>query len=97
MSLNAELAWRACANSARKVASSWSNRRSCSTAHRCSVTSSTSAKWVSAPTTSTYDCRPYNSGNTEDCTFNSPSSGTYHIMVRAYSTYSGVTVETVLE
>ena len=44
----------------------------------------------SAPTTSTYDCRPYKTGNSETCTFNSPTSGTYYVNVRAYSAYSGV-------
>ncbi|MEO1369967.1 MAG: PPC domain-containing protein, partial [Acidobacteriota bacterium] len=49
------------------------------------------------PTTSTYDCRPYQNGNSETCTFDPASSGTYYIMVRAYSTYSGVTVTTTPE
>ncbi len=43
-----------------------------------------------APTTSTWDCRPYLSGNTESCTFS--QSGTYHVLVRGYSTFSGVTL-----
>ncbi|MCW8875472.1 MAG: pre-peptidase C-terminal domain-containing protein [Kangiellaceae bacterium] len=42
------------------------------------------------PTTSTYDCRPYRSGNTENCSFATPQEGRYHVMVRAYSAYSGV-------
>lgn len=46
----------------------------------------------SQPSTSTYDCRPYLSGNNETCTFTNPSSGTWHIGIRAYSTYSGVTM-----
>jgi hypothetical protein len=45
-----------------------------------------------APTTTTYDCRPYLSGNSETCTFNSPAAGTYYVGVRAYATYSGVTL-----
>lgn len=44
------------------------------------------------PTTSTYDCRPYKSGNNETCTFNNPSTGTWHVGIYAYSTYSGVTM-----
>lgn len=47
-------------------------------------------RFGSAPTTTTYDCRPYKAGNNETCTFNNPSGGTYHINVRAYSTFSGV-------
>ncbi|MGY6519331.1 MAG: S8 family peptidase [Lysobacteraceae bacterium] len=44
------------------------------------------------PTTSTWDCRPYLNGNNESCTAASPQAGTYHIMVRGYSSYSGVTL-----
>ena len=46
----------------------------------------------SAPTTSSYTCRPYLSGNTESCTWAAPTAGTYHVSVRAYSTFSGVTL-----
>ncbi|HPA02176.1 MAG TPA: PKD domain-containing protein, partial [Chiayiivirga sp.] len=45
------------------------------------------------PTTSTYDCRPYKAGNSETCTAATPSVGTYHIMLRGYSAYSGVTLK----
>ncbi|MCG8420691.1 MAG: pre-peptidase C-terminal domain-containing protein [Proteobacteria bacterium] len=44
------------------------------------------------PTTSTYDCRPYSSGNDETCTVPSPDTGYYYVSVRAYRTYSGVTL-----
>ena len=44
----------------------------------------------SAPTTSTYDCRPWLNGNNETCSFNNPQSGTWHIMVRGYSSFSGL-------
>ena len=44
------------------------------------------------PTTSSYDCRPYLSGNTESCTATAPTPGTYHVSLRAYSTFSGVTL-----
>jgi hypothetical protein len=47
----------------------------------------------SAPTTSSYTCRPYLTGNSETCTISSPTAGaTYYIGVRAYATYSGVTL-----
>ena len=49
-------------------------------------------RFGSQPTTSTYDCRPYKAGNAETCTFAAPQAGTYHVMLRAYSTYSGVTL-----
>ncbi len=44
------------------------------------------------PTTSTYDCRPYRTGNSETCTVASPATDTYHVMIRAYSAYSGVSL-----
>ena len=43
-----------------------------------------------APTTSTYDCRPYASGNNEEC--NATAGATTHVMVRGYSAYSGVSL-----
>lgn len=46
----------------------------------------------SAPTTASYSCRPYLTGDNETCTFNSPTAGTYYVKVRAYATYSGVTL-----
>jgi PKD repeat protein len=46
----------------------------------------------SAPTTSTYDCRPYTSSSSETCTFATPTAGTYYVGVRAYATYSGLTL-----
>ena len=49
-------------------------------------------KFSSAPTTSSYDCRPYLSGNSENCAVASPQTGTYHVMIRACSTFSGVTL-----
>ncbi|TQV88081.1 PKD domain-containing protein [Aliikangiella coralliicola] len=44
------------------------------------------------PTTSSYECRPYKSGNTENCSVDNPQAGTWYISVRAYRTYSGVTL-----
>ena len=49
-------------------------------------------RFGSAPTTSTYDCRPYLSGNAETCTFAAPSTGTYYVMLVGYSAYSGVSL-----
>lgn len=45
-----------------------------------------------APTTTTYDCRPYLSGNNETCSAAAPQAGTYHVLVRGYSAYSGVSL-----
>jgi vibriolysin len=44
------------------------------------------------PTTSTYLCRPYLYGNNETCTVSSTSAGDYYVMLRGYSSYSGVTL-----
>jgi serine protease len=46
----------------------------------------------SEPQTNSYDCRPYKNGNNEVCTFNNPQAGDYKIGIRAYSTFSGVTM-----
>ena len=46
-----------------------------------------------APTTTTYSCRPYTSGNAETCTFNTPAAGTYYVNVRAYAAFSGVSLK----
>lgn len=47
----------------------------------------------SQPTTATYDCRPYKTGNAESCTFATPVAGTYHVMLSAYSAFSGVSLQ----
>jgi Zn-dependent metalloprotease len=49
-------------------------------------------KFGAAPDTSTFDCRPYKSGNAEECTFTNPAAGDWYVMLNAYSTYSGVTL-----
>ena len=49
-------------------------------------------RFGSAPTTSTYDCRPYLSGNNESCTIAAPQAGTWHVMIRAYTAFAGVTL-----
>ncbi|WP_185964342.1 pre-peptidase C-terminal domain-containing protein [Aliikangiella marina] len=49
-------------------------------------------RYGAAPTTSSYDCRPYRSGNEETCSFATPQAGTYYVMVRAYSAFSGVSL-----
>ncbi|MBO9769882.1 MULTISPECIES: S8 family peptidase [Xanthomonas] len=45
----------------------------------------------SAPTDTVYACRPYLDGNAETCSITSPS-GTYYVRIKAYSTFSGVTL-----
>jgi len=49
-------------------------------------------KFGSAPTDSSYDCRPYKDGNAETCTFTAPSAGTYYVRLKAYSSFSGVSI-----
>ncbi|RDX35344.1 peptidase [Kangiella sp. HD9-110m-PIT-SAG06] len=43
-----------------------------------------------APTDSTYDCRPYKNGNNESCS--GSGQGTYYVRVKAYSSFSGLTL-----
>ncbi|MFT4925822.1 MAG: serine protease [Phenylobacterium sp.] len=45
------------------------------------------------PTTSDYDCRPYAGGNSENCTATVTSGDVVHIGLRAYSAFSGVTLD----
>lgn len=49
-------------------------------------------RFGSAPTDTTYTCRPYLSGNNETCTIAAPSAGTYHVRLKAYATFSGVSL-----
>ena len=49
-------------------------------------------KYGSQPTTSNYDCRPWLNGNNESCSINSIQAGTYHVMINAYESYSGVSL-----
>lgn len=45
-----------------------------------------------APTLSEYDCRPWLTGNTEQCFTAAPSTGTHYVSVIAYSTFSNVSL-----
>jgi leucyl aminopeptidase len=52
-------------------------------------------KFGSAPTDSSYDCRPYENGNNESCSIGNggtQAGGTYHVRLKAYSTFSGVSL-----
>ncbi|KFI12811.1 hemagglutinin [Vibrio coralliilyticus] len=46
----------------------------------------------SKPTTGSYDCRPYRYGNSEQCSLSATPGTTYHVMLKGYSSYSGVTL-----
>jgi vibriolysin len=50
-------------------------------------------KFGAAPTTSSYDCRPYKGGNAENCPFTNPAAGTWYVMVNGYSSYSGASLK----
>jgi hypothetical protein len=45
------------------------------------------------PTTAEWDYRPYLMGNNETVTINNPQAATYYIMLKAYTTYAGVTLK----
>jgi len=49
-------------------------------------------RFGSAPTTTTYDCRPYRTGNNETCDIANVQAGTYHVMLRGYTAFSGVSL-----
>jgi serine protease len=49
-------------------------------------------RFGAAPTTSSYNCRPYLNGNNESCPFATPQAGTYHVMLRGYTSFSGVSL-----
>jgi PKD repeat protein len=49
-------------------------------------------RFGTAPTTTTYDCRPFLSGNAETCNIATAQAGTYHVMVRGFSAFSGVSL-----
>lgn len=49
-------------------------------------------KFGSAPTTSSYDCRPYKNGNNESCPISNVQAGTYYVMLRGYNSFSGVSL-----
>ena len=48
-------------------------------------------RFGATPTDSAYDCRPYLDGNNESCT-GTQSGGTYYVRVKAYSSFSGLTL-----
>ncbi|RKH39275.1 M4 family metallopeptidase [Corallococcus sicarius] len=52
-------------------------------------------RFGSSPTTTTYDCRPYTSGNAETCTLTKTTAGKYYVKLRGYAAYSGVTLKAV--
>jgi len=51
----------------------------------------------SLPTTLSYDHRPFKVGNNETVDVNTPAAGTWYIMLRGYTSYSGVTLKATYE
>lgn len=47
-------------------------------------------KFGSAPTTASYDCKSEGSTNAETCNIATAQAGTYHVLVRGYSAFSGL-------
>jgi len=45
------------------------------------------------PSLSDYDCRPYKGGNDESCAVTAPVAGVYHVLIRGYSAYAGLSVK----
>ncbi|MBM7117310.1 M4 family metallopeptidase [Archangium primigenium] len=50
-------------------------------------------KFGSVPTESSYDCRPYASGNTESCPVTTAQAGTYYVKLKGYSAASGISLK----
>ncbi|ATC96595.1 S8 family peptidase [Pseudoalteromonas tunicata] len=42
------------------------------------------------PSINNYNCRPFQNGNVESCTFNNPQAGDWWVMLNGYSQYNGV-------
>lgn len=49
-------------------------------------------RFGSAPTLGVYDCRPFLTGNSETCSFPAPQAGTWHVLLNAYTSFSGVSL-----
>jgi hypothetical protein len=45
-----------------------------------------------APTQTTYNCRPFLDSNSEFCSILTPAAGDWYVMLRAFVTYSGLTL-----
>jgi len=51
----------------------------------------------SHPTTTSYLCRPYKTGNNESCKVSSPAAGKFYVMLRGYAAYSGASLKASLK
>jgi serine protease len=49
-------------------------------------------KFGSAPTTTTYDCKSEGSTNAETCNITTAQAGTYYVLIKGYSAFSGMSL-----
>lgn len=49
-------------------------------------------QYGASPSTTSYDCRPWKTGNSESCPITTVQSGTYYVMVKGYSAFSGISL-----
>ncbi|WP_323381847.1 M4 family metallopeptidase [Myxococcus dinghuensis] len=49
-------------------------------------------RYNNAPTAGTYDCRPFKTGNNEECSFAAPAAGKWFVAIYAYANYAGATL-----
>ncbi|MDD2608681.1 MAG: pre-peptidase C-terminal domain-containing protein [Giesbergeria sp.] len=49
-------------------------------------------RFAQVPNTTTYDCRPFFLGSNEVCNIPAPTAGTYHILIKGYQAFSGLTL-----
>lgn len=49
-------------------------------------------RFGTAPTTSSFECRPFLNGNTEACEITNVQAGTYHIMLHGFRSFSGTSL-----
>jgi subtilisin-like proprotein convertase family protein len=49
-------------------------------------------KFGAAPTDTVYDCRPYTGSSAETCTFATPQAGTYYVRVKAFASFTGLSL-----
>jgi len=62
----------------------------------CSVDADLYTRFNAKPTDSTYDCRPFTSGNAETCTHASPAAGWWYVRVHGYSGSGTVTIKATI-
>src|SRR5690606_419858 len=49
-------------------------------------------RYGAQPTATEYACRPYLFGNNETCTIANPTAGTWHVMIRGFEDFTGVSL-----